>query len=209
MALVSTARPTTDAWNRKLWFWAAALSAAGLLGVVVAFFGGANASGAQLTPGCGGGIGFLFVALFVLALLLGFVGLVAVVGAILLWFRPVWGVLLLIPVNLLSLYLIVGYQTVYGGELVWAVVVLMLAAIPLIAIGVLLWPLWTRGNRVVLGLQLLILGALAVPVVLTVGPGLANDVNSALQALQPPTVARPVGCGTTTGFIVGPAQERP
>jgi hypothetical protein len=206
---VSTAKATTVAWSRKLWFWAVGLTAAGLLGVVVALFGGANASGARLTPGCGGGIGLLFALLFILVLISGLVGLVAVAGAILLWFRPIWGILLLIPVNLLSLYLIVGYQTVYGGELVWAVVVVMLAAIPLVAIGVLLWPLWTRGNRVVLALQLLILGALAVPVVLTAAPGLATDVNSALQAPQPPTTASHVGCGTTTGFMVGPAQERP
>ncbi len=207
MALVSTASPTTGAWSRKLWFWAVGLTAAGLLGVLVAFFGGASASGTRLTPGCGGGIGILFVFLFVLALLWGFVGLVAVVGAILLWFRSVWGVLLLIPVNLLSLYLIAGSQNVYAGQVVWGAVVVLLAAIPVIAIGVLLWPLWTRGNRLVQVLQLLILGALAVPVVLTAGPGLANDVNSVFQAPPAPQVATHTGCGAITGFIV--AGERP
>jgi len=186
-----------------VWFWAIGLTAAGLLGVVIAFFGGTSASGASLTPGCGGGIGLLFVALFILAVIAGFVGAVAVVGAILLWFRSTWGVLVLIPVNLLSLYLIGGSQNVYAGQVVWGAVVVLLAAIPVIAIGVLLWPLWTRGNRLVLGLQLLILGALAVPVVLTAGPGLANDINSAFQATPAPTVATHAGCGATTGFIVG------
>jgi len=202
MALVSTAKPTTGAWSRKVWFWAVGLTAAGLVEVVVAFFGGANGSGARLTPGCGGGIGLLFAFLLILVLISGFVGLVAVVGAILLWFRSVWGILMLIPVNLVSLYLIAGSQTVYGGQSVWAAVVVMLAAIPVVAIAVLLWPLWTRGNRLVLALQLLILGALAVPVVLTAGPGLGTDVSSAFQSPPAPPVASHTGCGATTGFMV-------
>ncbi len=206
MALVSTATSSGGGWSRKVWFWAIGLTAAGLLGVVIAFFGGTSASGARLTPGCGGGIGLLFVALFIFAVIAGFVGALAVVGAILLWFRSTWGVLLLIPVNLLSLYLIAGSQNVYAGQVVWGAVVVLLAAIPVIAIGVLLWPLWTRGNRLVLGLQLLILGALAVPVVLTAGPGLAADVNSALQAPPAPQVATHAGCGAATGFIVGGEQ---
>jgi hypothetical protein len=203
MALVSTATSSGGGWSRKVWFWATGLTAAGLLCVAIAFFGGISASGARLTPGCGGGIGILIVALFILAVIAGFVGAFAVVGAILLWFRSTWGVLLLIPVNFLSLYLIAGPQNVYAGQVVWGVAVVVLAAIPVVAIGVLLWPLWTRGNRFVMVLQLLILGALAVPVALTAVPGLAADINSALQAPPAPTVATQTGCGATTGFIVG------
>src|SRR5260370_10871687 len=188
MALVSTATSIAVAWSRKVRLWAIGLTAAGLLGVGIAFFGGTSASGARLTPGCGGGIGLLFVVLFILAVIAGFVGAFAVAGAILLWFRSVWGVLLLITVNLLSLYLIAGSQNVYAGQVVWGAVVALLAAIPVIAIGVLLWPLWTRGNRLVLGLQLLDLGALAVHVVLSAGPGLAYDDNSALQTPPEPHV---------------------
>jgi hypothetical protein len=203
MALVSTATSSGGGWSRKVWFWATGLTAAGLLCVAIAFFGGISASGARLTPGCGGGIGILIVALFILAVIAGFVGAFAVVGAILLWFRSTWGVLLLIPVNFLSLYLIAGPQNVYAGQVVWGVAVVVLAAIPVVAIGVLLWPLWTRGNRFVMVLQLLILGALAVPVALTAVPGLAADINSALQAPPARTVATQTGCGATTGFIVG------
>src|SRR5260370_23502245 len=176
MAVVSTATSSGRGWSRKVWFWAIGLTASGLVGVCMAFYGGTSGGGGSLTAGGGGGIGLLFVALFILAVIAGFVGAVAVVGAILLWFRSTWGVLVLIPVNLLSLYLIGGSQNVYAGQVVWGAVVVLLAAIPVIAIGVLLWPLWTRGNRLVLGLQLLILGALAVPVVLTAGPGLATDI---------------------------------
>jgi hypothetical protein len=208
-AVVSTAISTGGAGSGKVKIWAASLTGAAMISVVVAFFGGTSTSGARLTPGCGGGIGLLFVALFILALVFGLIGVVAVVGAILLWFRYQWGVLTLIAVNLLSLYLIAGSQSVYPGQLVWGVVVVLLAAIPLIAIGVLLWPLWTRGNKLVLALQLLILGALAVPVVLTAGPGLATEVNSALQAPPAPQTATQThsGCGATTGFIVSPERE--
>src|SRR5260370_40498822 len=198
MALVSSATSSAGVWSRKVRFWAIGLTAAGLLGVVIAFSGGPSASGARLAPGCGGGIGLLCVVLFICAVIAGLVAAFAVAGAILLWFRSVWGVLLLIPVNLLSLYLIAGSQNVYAGQVVWGAVVVLLAAIPVIAIGVLLWPLWTRGNRLVLGLQLLILGALAVPVVLTAGPGLANDLNSPFQATPAPPLATHPGCGATT-----------
>src|SRR5260370_22179252 len=206
MVRVGTGTSSAGVWSRKVRFWASGLTAGGLLGVGIGFFGGTGASGAHLTPGCGGGIGLLFVVLFIFAVIAGFVGAIAVAGAILLWFRSVWGVLLLIPVNLLSLYLIAGSQNVYAGQVVWGAVVVLLAAIPVIAIAVLLWPLWTRGNRLVLGLQLLVLGALAVPVVLTAGPGLASDVNSALQAPPAPQVVTHAGCGATTGFIVRAEQ---
>jgi hypothetical protein len=56
-------------------------------------------------------------------------------------------------------------------------------------------------------LQLLILGALAIPVVLTAGPGLATDVNSALQAPPAPQVATHTGCSATTGFIIVREQQ--
>ena len=148
----------------------------------------------------------MFVFLFILALIYGFIGVIAVVGAILLWFRYQWGALVLIAINLLSLYLIAASAAVYPGQLVWGGVVVLLAAIPMIAIGVLLWPLWTRGNRLVLGLQLLILGALAVPVVLTAGPGLATDVNTAFQAPPAPQAAAHTACGATTGFIASPER---
>jgi len=207
MAMVSTVSPNPGASSHTLWFWAVGLTAVGMIGVAVDFFGGTSAAGVQTTPGCGGGIGILIFLLLLLALAWGFVGLVGVVGAILLWFRPNWGALVLISINLLSFYLIAGSQSVYAGQLVWGAEVLVLAAIPPSAIAVLLWPLWTRGNRLVLALQLLILGALAVPVVLTAVPGLATDVNSAFQAAPAPQVASHAGCGATTGFIVG--AERP
>src|SRR5260370_8154081 len=157
MGMVSRGTSSAGVWSRKVRLWAIGLTAAGVCGVVIGFCGGTSAYGAHLTAGWGGGIGLLFVVLFIFAVIAGFVGAFAVAGAILLWFRSVWGVLLLIPVNLLSLYLIAGSQNVYAGQVVWGAVVVLLAAIPVIAIGVLLWPLWTRGNGLVLGLQLLVL----------------------------------------------------
>lgn len=183
------------------------MTGTGMISVVIGFFGGLGASGARLTPGCGGGIGLLFVMLFILALIFGLIGVIAIVGAILLWFRYQWGALVLIAINLLSLYLIAASTAVFPGQLVWGGVVVLLATIPVIAIGVLLWPLWTRGNRLVLGLQLLILGALAVPVVLTAGPGLATDVNSAFEAPPAPPAASHTGCGATTGFTISPGRQ--
>src|SRR5260370_36317068 len=105
MGMVSRGTSSAGVWSRKVRLWAIGLTAAGLLGVVIAFFGGTSASGAHLTPGCGGGIGLLFVVLFIFAVIAGLVGALAVAGAILPWFRAVWGGLLLIPINILSLYL--------------------------------------------------------------------------------------------------------
>src|SRR5260370_33495494 len=101
MALVSSATSSAGVWSRKVRFWAIGLTAGGLLGVVIAFFGGTSASAAHLTPGCGGGIGLLFVGLFIFAVIAGFVGAFAVAAAIRRWSRSVLGVLLVIPVDVL------------------------------------------------------------------------------------------------------------
>lgn len=182
---MSTAEPSSGAWSRKVWVWAVVLTALGLIGIWVDLFGSTIGSGGRITGGCGGGFGIVILLLLVLALTWGFVALVAAAGAFLLWRRSRWGPLLLIPINLLDLYLLGGAQDVSPGQLIWGAVVLVLTAVPASAVVLLVWPVMTRGRLWVRILELAILGALAVPVLLTAGPGAAANLNNAVHAAQP------------------------
>ena len=190
---MTTANHNAGAWSRKVWVWVVALTAIGLAGAVVDFFGGIYADGGRIGTGCGGGIGILLLVYFGLALIWGFVCVLASVGAFLLWRRSRWGPLLLIPVDLLCMYVIGSYQSVFPGQLIWGGVVVLLATAPAVAAGLLVWLLWTRGRLWVRVLELVILGAIAVPLLWTYPSGLSSDVSSALQP-APPRVAA-TGCG--------------
>jgi hypothetical protein len=189
---MSTANPSSGAWNRTLWVWVVALTEIGLGGFPILFFGYESLSGAQFGTGCGGGIGILIGLVFLAAMIWGLVVLVAALGAFLFWRGSRWGPLLLIPVNLLNMYLL-GSPAVAAGQLIWAVFVLALAAVPAIAVVLLLWPLWTRGRLWVRVVELVVLGAIAAPVLPLYASGVASDVSSALQPAPPPVAAVAVG----------------
>jgi hypothetical protein len=202
MAIVTvpTARTSPSrAWSRLAWAITIWLSAGGLTAMPIAFFGSVGPP----RVGCGGGIGILFVVLLGLALIWAVIALLAAGGAALLWFRSRWGTFVLIPVNLFSVY-VVSSATVKPGQLLWGIQVILMTLIPVAAVALLAWALWTRGRLWVRLLEVAILGAVAVPVVLYAAPMLAGVAGSAIQAPAAQPVAH-AGCG---GSAMGPAAHR-
>ena len=193
---MSPGNPSSGAWSRTQWVWVVALTEIGLGGFPILFFGYEFFSGARFGTGCGGGIGILIGLVFLAAMIWGLVVLVAAFGAFLFWRGSRWGPLLLIPVNVLGMYLLGAGQAVPAGQLIWGVLVLAMAAAPAIAVVLLIWPLWTRGRLWVRVLEFVVLGAIAAPVLWMYAGGVASDVKGALQPAPPPVVARG-GCGAS------------
>jgi hypothetical protein len=180
------------AWSRKVWTSVVALTGIGLVGTLVTFVG-FLVSGPWV-GGCGG-VGILIFVLFVIALaLLGFValnGVLASIGAILLWRRSRWGPLLMIPSNFLTMAAFV-YLPVQSGQVVWAAVVLLSGAAAACAVGLLLWALWTRERGVERVVELIVLGLIALPLVATYVVGVDHDMTAAL--MPPLQAAAPGHC---------------
>jgi hypothetical protein len=70
---------------------------------------------------------------------------------------------------------------------VWAAVVLLFAAAPLCAVGLLLWALWTRANARERVVELLVLGLIGLPLVALYVAGINGDVTMALTPPPPVT----------------------
>ena len=199
MAIVTVpiARPSPSrAWTRLAWAITVWLTAGGLTAMPIAFFGSIGVP----HVGCGGGIGILFLFLLVLAIAWAFIGLLAVGGAALLWFRSRWGTFVLIPINLFS-FSVLSSAIVAPGQLAWGIQVILMSLIPVAAVALLVWALWARGRLWVRLLEVAILGALAVPVILYAAPMLAGVAANAVQAPAPQPVAH-AGCS-------GSAMYRP
>jgi hypothetical protein len=189
---VGAAVSMPGAWSRKVWISVVALTAIGLVGTLVTFVG-FLVSGPWI-GGCGG-VGILIFVLFVIALaLLGFValnGVLASIGAILLWRRSRWGPLLMIPSNFLTMAAFV-YLPVQSGQVVWAAVVLLSGAAAACAVGLLLWALWTRERGVERVVELIVLGLIALPLVAIYVVGVDHDMTAAL--MPPLQAAAPGHC---------------
>jgi hypothetical protein len=192
---MSSGNPSSGAWSRGLWAWVVGLTAGGVAGIPMVFFGYIFVSGGRIGVGCGGGIGILFAFYLALAVIWGIDWLVAALGAFLFWRRSRWGPLLLIPLNLFNLYVLGGSDVVPPGQVIWAAVVVALTAVPAIAAVLLVRPLLTRGRMRVRLVEFVVLGTMAAAVLWACAGGLAGDVASTMQAARPPVVA--AGCGGT------------
>jgi hypothetical protein len=162
----------------------ATLTVIGLVGPVILFLVGTaiNPPQAQTCGNPGAAVYVLFligVALFVLA------G-VAALGLWIFWYRSLWGPLILVACNLLMMGLYGWAPVISRGQLLFAVVVLLFAAAPAIAGALVLWPLLTRGRLWVRAIEIVIIAAIALPLVRLYVAGVTSDIQTALMA-PPPT----------------------
>jgi hypothetical protein len=181
---MSPPQPYTGRRNRKLWVVVATLTVIGLVGPVILLVVGTaiNSPGAQTCGNPGAAVYLLFligVALFVLAA-------VAALGLWIFWYRSLWGPLILVVCNLLMMGLYGWAPIVSPGQLLWTVLVVVIAAAPAIAGALVLWPLVTRGRLWVRAIEILIIAAIALPLVRLYVAGVTNDIQTALMA-PPPT----------------------
>jgi hypothetical protein len=202
---MSTAQPDTGTRSRKLWAVVATLTAIGLVGPVIVFLVGTAIISPSQAHTCGSAGAAVFIlsligiALFVLAA-------VAALGLWIFWYRSLWGPLILVICNLLMMGLYGWAPVISPGQLLFAVVVLLFAAAPAIAGALVLWPLLTRGRLWVRAIEIVIVAAIALPVLWLYGSGVANDVRTAVTP-PPPTPAylsttpqRPTpGCAAVPG----------
>jgi hypothetical protein len=189
-----TAVSVRGGWSRKLWAVVVALTAIGVAGILVDFVGFFAASGRGISGGCAlGGLAFFLVSFAALLVLIfvGLVGVMAAIGSIFFWRRQRWGPLLLIPSNLLTMAFF-DFSPVYQAQVVWAVVVVLFAAAPLCAVGLLVWALWTRSQARERVVDLVVLGLIGLPLVALYVAGINLDVTMAFA--PPPQVAAPGSC---------------
>jgi hypothetical protein len=88
------------------------------------------------------------------------------------------------------------------GQLLFAVVVLLFAAAPAIAGALVLWPLLTRGRLWVRAIEIVIIAAIALPLVRLYIAGVTSDIQTALMAPPPTQVyssVPPPGCARVPG----------
>jgi hypothetical protein len=191
---MESAVSTRGGWSRVVWSLVVALTAIGLVGIVVDFVGFFAASGHGISGGCAmGGVAFFLVSIAALVVLtfVGLIGVMASIGSVLFWRRRRWGPLLLIPSNLLAMAFF-DFSPVYQGQVMWAAVVLLFAAAPLCAVGLLVWALWTRARGRERIVELVVLGLIGLPLVALYVAGINLDVTMALTA--PPPVTAPGTC---------------
>ena len=152
------------------------------------------APGGNVRVGCSAALGaLLFFALAaVFLLLLGMVAVLAAVGAALFWRGSRWGPVLLVAVNLAMLGLF-GMPSVFRGQVLWGVIVGLLAITPAVALVLLAPPLvrWP-GPRWVVAVQLTILIVLGLPAIVVYTVGLTQDLTLVLQ--PPPSAVAAAGC---------------
>ena len=174
--------------RRPLFAWITALTAVGLLGTLVDFFGFFAADGG-IGVACGGLTEVLFFgSMFILLILGGMTGM-ALTGLNRYRRGSQWGPTLLITANLLVLGFFGWLRPVNPGQLGWGLTILALASAPAAAVILLLWPLLTMGpvrSRVV---HIVLVAAIGVPLTLYAGSGLAEDLSTALQAPLPVAAA--------------------
>lgn len=194
------------AWSRGIWIVVAIMTGLGLTGILVDFFGFLASLG-PLTGGCAmAGVGFIlmfFALLLVLAYTAVAAGL-ALTGLIFFWRGSRWGPRLLIPGNLLAMGFFY-WSPVGPGQVAWAAVVVLLGALPAIAVALLVWALLARGTWQARIAELVLLGALALPLGSAYAYGIETDIGAAF-ATPPPAVAAAHGCGPST---TASAAEQP
>lgn len=177
-----------------MWIAVTVLTAIGMVGVGVDFLG--LLGGRPLTGGCAmAGVAAILMLIGVL-LVLGYlllIGGLATGGLILFWRRSGWGPRLLIPANLLAMAFFI-LPPVGPGYVGWAAVLVLLAAAPTAAVVLLFWALLSRGSEATRIADLVVLGAIALPLAWACFSGLSADVSAAMTP-PPPVVAAHVGCG--------------
>jgi hypothetical protein len=187
-------RTSERLWSRTVWIAVTVLTLTGMLGVAVDFLAFFAIHG-PLTGGCAmAGVGFVLM-LFAVLLVGGYlvlIGGLASGGLILFWRRSKWGPRLLIPANLLSLAFFY-WPPLDPGQVVWASVLLVLAAAPAAAVVLLFWALLADGSGVVRVADLLVFGLIALPLAWAGLMGLSSDVGAAMTP-APHLVAARAGC---------------
>jgi hypothetical protein len=193
------ARPVDRLWSRAIWILVTVLTGIGMIGVGVDFLG-LFASG-PLTGGCAmaGVAALLMLGAFLLVA--GYLVLIAglvMPGLILFWRRSRWGPRLLIPANLLAMAFFI-LPPVGPGYLAWAVVLVLLAAAPTAAVVLLFWALLSRGSESARIADLVVLGALALPLTWACIQGLSVDVSTAMTPA--PQLVAQHGCGGSSSLL--------
>jgi hypothetical protein len=181
---MSTAKRQSGPWGRRLWVVVATLTVIGLVGPVIIFLVGTAIlpSQAQTCGIHGAAIYFLFLIGVALVALAG----LATLGLWIFWYRSLWGPLILVVCNLLMVGLYGWAPVISPGQLLFAVLVLLFAAAPAIAGTLVLWPLLTRGRLWVRAIEIVVIAAIALPLVRLYVAGVTNDIQTALMA-PPPT----------------------
>jgi hypothetical protein len=195
---MSTEKPQTGPWGRKLWVVVATLTAIGLVGPVIFL-----PKVIPLANYCDPYVFYDFLVLIGVALvvLAGVAGL----GLLMFWLRSRWGALVLVFCNLLMMGFYGLAGPIYPGELVWAAVLLVIGAAPVIAAALALWALLTRGRLWVRAVEAVIIAVIALPPVWLYGFGMTNDIRTALTP-PPPVHALPVSQGQVGGCAVRPGS---
>jgi len=189
---MSTAKPQTGPWGRRLWNAVAILTAIGLVGPVVIFLlkvlptiqnGPAGLIRCDLMCSLDLRISFFVTFGIALVLLAGLAGL----GLLMFRLQSPWGPLVLILCNLLMMAFYGLDNPVDPGEVVWAGVIVVIAAAPAVAAALALWPLLTRWRLWIRAVEFVIITLVGLPVLWLYGSGVTNDIRTALTPPPPPT----------------------
>lgn len=187
-------RVADPAWSGRFRALTTTLTVIGILGLYV--YIGVQIGGVR--PGCALG-SILFALVFGVILLLYAIGVLAVVGIVLLNVRSRWGPLLLVPTNLLVTSFFGWWWFDTPGQVGWTIAIIVLSAVPVLAAILLLKPLMSRGRPWVRLTEFVVLGALAVPMLLTYGTGVTSEIMAAQQPVPAPVAASTTSpCGGTT-----------
>jgi hypothetical protein len=182
---MSTEKPLTGPWGRRLWSVVAILTAIGLLGPVIIFLRWLPVLRAEYDTHCGNGdivLGFSVFGLVWLVVLAGLAGL----GLLMFWLRSPAGPLVLLFCNLVMMAFYGFAQPIDHGNIAWGLVVVDVAAAPAIAGALVLWPLLTRWALSVRVVEFVIIAAISLPVSWLFGYGVTNDIGTALTPPPPP-----------------------
>jgi hypothetical protein len=186
-----------------MWVLVGGLTAIGLVGMPLPYFGPLLEPMSHGLGGCGGGGGTVLVFLFVLIVaalvVVGIPGVLAGFGLLLYRRGSFAGPLLLFIANLLSLagfsYVALTVHLLDSGAMPWAVANLVLGAAPAIAAALVVWPMLTGGSvreRVVKVVALCLLAA--GPVLLYRG-GVVSDFAIVMAAPPQAVASGGGGCG--------------
>jgi hypothetical protein len=183
---MSTEKPQTGPWGRRLWNAVAILTAIGLIGPVAFLLKLWPAVQQENASHCGAPPGFVYGLIeFSLAWLVVLAG-VAGLGLLMFWLRSPAGPLVLIFCNMVMMAFYGFAHPVDHGDIVWALVVVDIAATPAIAGALVLWPLLTRWALWVRVIEFVIITLIALPVLWLYGSGVGNDIRTALTPPPPP-----------------------
>jgi hypothetical protein len=194
LTMASPARPTWAVWSTGYSTLIVALTAIGLVGAVIDLVG---LLAANPPHGCAAGVGLAAMVGMMAIVLVGLslVGVLAVVGTIFLFLRSRWGPLLMLPANLLTMGFFGWWTPVNPGQLAWAAIVVLLTAPPALAVALLVVQLLSRDSLRERLIEVVLLGALAIPLGWLYVAGMAYDVSAGLQQPPAPVVASSSGGG--------------